>query len=89
MKTKTYYTLVIDSKEMAKSKLLSQVALKPEVVGDHYEINKYQNGKIVKSWGYTINPENNQKVPFTIGSTSIIKKLFSFFIGKKMLTTNK
>jgi hypothetical protein len=72
MKTKTYYTLTIDGKEMAKSKLLSEVALKPKYVEDHYEITKYENGNAMKSWGYTVNPENNQRVPFTTGWSGTI-----------------
>jgi uncharacterized Fe-S radical SAM superfamily protein PflX len=54
MKTNTIYTLVIDGKEVAKSTLLSNVAIKTDKVTDHYEIRKYQKGKIAKIWGYSV-----------------------------------
>lgn len=64
MKNKTYYTLTIDGKEMAKSSLLSQVAITTPHVEDHYEIKKMRGTQVVKIWGYTVNPVNGQKTPY-------------------------
>lgn len=73
MKNKTIYTLVIDGKEVAKDTLLSGVAIKTNKVKDHYEIRKYQKGKIVKLWGYSIN--NGKKIPYASHDTgNTIKK---------------
>jgi hypothetical protein len=67
MEIQATYTLVIDGKQIATSKLLSNVALKPDEVNpkNKYEIAKHVNGKIVRTWGYIIDPETKQKQTFT------------------------
>lgn len=82
MKNKTIYTLVIDGKEKIKSTLLSNVAIKTDKVKDHYEIRKYQNGKIAKVWGYSVN--NGKKIPYASHDTDTktkIKKSISKISG--------
>lgn len=73
MKTKTYYTLTIDGKEMAKSSLLSEVALKTPNVEDHYKIAKHEHGEIVRTWGFTVNPVNGQKSAFATNKGKRVK----------------
>ena len=67
IKNNTYYTLTVDGKEMVKSKLLSGAALKPNEVNPKtkYEIAKHVDGKIVRTWGYIVDPETNEKQTFT------------------------
>ena len=63
IKNNIYYTLTVDDKEMAKNKLLSLVALKPNEVDpkNKYEIAKHVNGKVTRTWGYVVDPETNKK----------------------------
>tara|TARA_R100000278_G_scaffold17602_4_gene17672 strand:+ start:7222 stop:7617 length:396 start_codon:yes stop_codon:yes gene_type:complete len=67
IKNNTYYTLTVDGTEMAKSKLLSGVALKPNEVNPKtkYEIAKHVDSKVVRTWGYIVDPETGEKQTFT------------------------
>jgi len=67
IKNNTYYTLTVDGKEMAKSKLLSAVALKPHEVDpkEKYEIAKHVDRKVVRTWGYIVEPKTGEKQTFT------------------------
>ena len=73
MKNKTIYTLVIDGKQITTSPLLSDVAIKTDKVKDHYEIRKYQKGKIAKVWGYSIH--GNDKIPYASHDTDTKTKI--------------
>lgn len=67
MKMETKYTLVVDGNLITSGKLLSNVALKPVEVNakSKYEIAKHVDGKIVRTWGYIVDPETKQKQTFT------------------------
>jgi hypothetical protein len=73
MQNKKYYTLTIDGKEMVKSTSLSEVAINTPHVEDHYEINQMRNGKVLKKWGYSVNPVNGEKTMYSSHTDTRVK----------------